>query len=680
MHNALPKELDFLNQYRVNRKALEHATWRISDFSAAVWECVFGTARLTIDFRKVIDDGRLLTDPKHLALLNDLKRFLCLQTHPLITGSAVLAPRAARFRIAIALHTLDYFLLRCERIGLAYNGFRLVTDSDVMEFIDVLTSNRAVKTSIYEPTRRMLSFLANVEVSEDDIAKTRASYPDLFKLDDGVNFILPRAQLLTARAWLLLNGCYSSDNPGNVTEFRYRVTRRRLLAIVIGSKVLDDLKFDGLELPGLDVAPSRWFAQELPAVPVNNLDEDERASIEHASRYVAVLKSMRMASQHGMALIPNFALAAVNDAGLLLKERTKERVRFTTLPFALANNLLGKSIQFFLEYGEHLVDYYLALARDRKDIHLLSVEVPSKLRALGVITWRSNAETAEEFFQQLRRGESLFNMLEVLLGAVAVMVNMLMARRASELEDLSSASIVLEQGAYFLAFDLRKANVLEHRQRLLRPLPTIAAEALTLLARMSRTLRELGYKTHDRLFAVPCSAWQISPPCFGTTQPDLRRCFDRFCDFYQTGQDDLGRRYYVRAHQQRRNFAMMFFWNGSFGGIEVLQYFLGQQKPSDTYRYVTEAVSGKVLRRVKADVAKDLLKANHPATEELAQLLCERYGLTLNDLYILPESDVLDYVEDLLASGEAQIEPEFFEGPTGEEYRILYRVAKLSES
>ena len=59
----------------------------------------------------------------------------------------------------------------------------------------------------------------------------------------------------------------------------------------------------------------------------------------------------------------------------------------------------------------------------------------------------------------------------------------------------------------------------------------------------------------------------------------------------------------------------------------------------------------------------------------MAQLICERYGLSLNDLHILPERDVVDYVDDLLATGAAIVEPEFIDGPKGEEYRVLYKIA-----
>ncbi|MFM0551900.1 hypothetical protein P0D69_13130 [Paraburkholderia sediminicola] len=553
MLNTLPKELSFINLFRLSEHTLEHASWRISDFIADVWECLFGTTRTTIDFRKVLDDGSLLTDSKNRELLDSIKKFLCLQTHPALTGSVVLAPATARMRIALAIATLDYFLLRSDEFQIAKHGFRFVTANDVMGLIAVIASHRSPTRSIYEPKSRILSYLSQVQVPASALAKLQKTTPDLFELAEDEELSLSRKQTLVARAWLKLHDCYVPSTSGT-TEYR-----------------------------------------------------------------------------------------------------------------------------FYLEYAEPIVDYYLTLARKGGDIHAMAAPIPSKLAALGVVKWRSNATTADEFFGQLRRNECLFNMLEVLYGAIAVMVNTLMARRVSELEDLRADSIVEEHGTYFLAFNLRKANVLEHRKRTLRPVPAIAAEALKLLARLSQSMRDLGYQNDGKLFAIPYSGWQRKPPHFGVCQPDFTRFFDRFCDYFQTVQDERGRRYYVRAHQLRRNFAMLFFWQGSFGGVEVLRYFLGHNKPQMIYRYVTEAVPGKILRRVMASVAKDLIKAEHPATDELAALICERYGISLNDLHILPERDVVDYVEDLITAGEAEVKPEFFRGPKGQEYRIVYRVMKHRE-
>ncbi|WP_440965164.1 site-specific integrase [Massilia sp. GER05] len=679
MPSALPKELGFISQFRLANQSIENAIWLDNGFDAEVWKCKFGSINTTIDFRKATKNGTLLTSPKNQHLLRSFKRFLCLQTHPLLTGSIIVSPKTARLRVGIALHVLDFFLLQDDKLDVATNGFSLVTEDDVMVFIDILTAHRSIKASIYEPTKRIVEFLSSVDVPPEEFSRIKKSSPDLFHLGSrNPDLVLPTDQILKARAWLKLNGFYTPGNHGGSAEFKYRLNRKALLKLIIGNRVLSDLKFDGIVLEGLDVSPTNRFTRELPAVPVSNIDEDERAASEFVTTYIAALKSMQLVRQHDIDLLPDHALAVLDDDELLQKERTKERSRFTTLPFEVANNALGKAIEFYLEYGEPLINYYLALAAAGGDVRELVIPIPIKLKELGITAWQLSANTSDEFFIQLKNGRSLYNMLEVLYGAIAILVNTLMARRVSELNDLTRESIVEDSGWYFLAFNLRKANVLEHRERALRPLPALGAEALKLLAKLSTSLSDLGYETNGYLFSFPFSAWHSNVSSFGTCQPDLRRCFDRFCDYYETATDDQGRRYYIRAHQLRRNFAMLFYWQGSFGGIEVLRYFLGHKKPSMTYRYVTESISGKVLRRVKATVAKEMIKAEHSATQDLAELICARYGVTLNELHILPERDVVDYIEDLIASGEAEVEPEFIDGPNGEEYRILYKVFNKS--
>jgi hypothetical protein len=677
---ALPLELSFIDKFRLNHHSLEHAAWRKNAFSDDIWKCEFGSVTRTIDFNKVLDDGTVLTDRKNQALLDSIKRFLCLQTHPALTGAVINNATTEASRVMLALHVLDYFLLRSEQFGMGEHGFALVTANDVITFLDTLTTNRRPKECVYEPLSHIAKHLQKVSVAAEDLNRLEGIAPYLFELEDGAEMLLSPQQTVIARAWLKLNDFYIPGTDAQVTEYRFRVSRERLLNTLIGDKALAPLRFMGLDLPGLDLAPSQTFSRELPAVPVNNLDDDDRASLEFASAYITVLKSMQVARQQGFPLLSEAALVGLESAALLLQERTKERARFTTLPFSLANQLLSNAIAFYFEYSEPLVTYYLDLARCGKDPKELAVQMPTELLQLGVMSWRSTASTATEFFTQMRAGTSLFNMLEVLWGSIAIIVGTLTARRVSELEDLTAASIVEDKGLFFIALDLRKANVRDHRQRVLRPMPGIAADVLKLLRRVSSTLQELGYKTGGKLFEVPYSAWHGNPPYFGTVLPDLNRCFDRFSDYHQTGLDDLGRRYYVRTHQLRRNFAMLFFWSGSFGGIEVLRYFLGHSKPSMTYRYITEAVSGKVLRRVKAGVAKDLVRRDDAAVTALSELLCERYGLTLNDLHILPERDVIDYIEDVMVSGEAEIEPEFFNGPKGEEYRFVYKVKRRESS
>lgn len=677
MPNTLPRELEFIHQFRMTNSSLDNPQWRTNDFDAEVWSCMFGTIARTIDFRKIIDDGSLLTDPKNRKLLNSIRRFLCLQTHPSATGSTTTSWTTQLMRVTLATHIIDHYLLESAYYQLSKHGFDLVTADDIMALIETISAHRSIKASIYNPVTRIAQFFSTIDLSTEDINKTKDEYPDLFEIDEGaIDLVIPVKQIAKARTWLKLHGCYHFPAAGH-TEFKYQVNRRKLLKHIIGNRTLASQKYDGLALEGLDIGPKERYHRELPGVAVNTADDDDRASEEFVSSYVSALKSMASARKFGVSLVSDQALASLENTKLIHDGRMKERSRFTTLPFEVANKVFSKAIEFFIEYGDELVEYYIALAKQGNDIRNLSVPIPKKLQKLGIKTWRDSAKTHQDFFSQLRAGNSLYNMLEVLFGAVAILVNTLMARRMSELLGLTSESIVEDDGLYFLAFDLRKANVGEHRERALRPLPAIGAEALKVLNKLSTSLRKLGYETSKGLFQFPVNAWHNNPPHYGTCasdSPDLNRFLDRFCDYFQVPTDELGRRYYVRTHQLRRNFAMLFFWQGSFGGIEVLRHFLGHKKPSMTYHYVTESIKGKTLMRVKATVAKELIKSDHVATESLAQLICQRYGLTMNDLHILPENDVVDYVEDLLRSGEAEIEPEFVNGPNGEEYRVIYQV------
>lgn len=673
MSETLPEELLFISKFRCSYGNLEYASWRDNSFEEHVWHCRFGEMRMAIDFRVVLDNGSLLTSAANRALLCDFKRFLCFQTHPALTGGRTMAPSTVRQRVALTLHVLDYFLLRAESFELSRRGLAFVTADDVMMLVDTLTSKQRIKEAIYEPEARIYQFLSTVQVPFEHLVEAAREHPELFvpSVKDK-DCAMPAQKLLRARTWLQRNGYYYAQR--NVTDFSYRVARTRLLETIIGHRVLSGLKFDGLVLNEFDVSPVQRFHREKNSVPVTNIDEDERASAEFVAAYISVLESMRVARINGIRLLTDDALAALDESRMLRRQRTKDKGRFTTLPFEVANKLLSQAFHFYLEYGVELVEYYLAMAKTGDDVRTLPFDVPPKLRELGIKAWRSSASTPEQFFIELRRGTNLLNMLEVLYGAILIIVNTLMARRKSELEKLTAKSIVQSSVGYFLAFDLGKANVGEHRRRALRPLPDIAAEALQLLGRMTAEVGKMGYQSSPYLFAAPYSAWHQNPPFYGTVEPDFERYFDRFCDYFEVSTDDKGRRYYVRTHLLRRNFAMLFFWYGSFGGIEVLRYFLGHTKPSHTYRYVTEALRGKAMRGIKATVAKDLIRADHAATQDLADFICWRYGVALDELFILPERDVIAYVEELLETGEVEIEPEFIDSPDGERYRIVYSV------
>lgn len=678
MLNPLPDELSFINEYRLDNINSNQAKWLINAFEDEVWRCRFGKSVISIDFRITLADGSLLTHPSNSQLLEAIKRYLCAQTHASVVGVAVLADKTGKGLLQRALHILDHFLLGGSFVSASRFEFRQLEKNDIHHFIATISASRSIKTNIYEPEQRIVDFVRTVKVTAKDMTLARTRVSSVF---DTESCELPKGveaeQVQIARVWLYVNEFYTPGAKNDI--FKYRLSASRLLEFLIGKRVLSNLKFDNIELDYLSFEPREPFVRELKAAPVMPGSDDERAGAEYVQSYLQTLSVMGIDITADCPLVSDDALTALDEKEVLKHGQLKPKGRFATLPFEVANRSLRRAIEFYLDYGEDLVNYYLTLAEKNWQDELLP-DVPLSLQKLGVKRFKNTEDLAESFFTELRSGTSLYQMLQVLLGAIVVLVDTLMARREAELRGLTHASIVKDGPYFFLAFNLGKANVGEIRERVLRPLPALGAEALGLLARLSERLKSLGYESSPGLFQRFKHGNKANFTPYGTTEGErqwLRLCLDRFCDYVQIPTDENGCRYYIRPHQLRRNFAMLFFWQGSFGGIEVLRYFLGHQKPSMTYRYVTETMKGAVLRRVKAKVAAELIKTDSSATESLAEFICERHGISLDDLHVLPEADVIAYIEDLLNSKEAEIEPEFVDGPNGEEYKILYKVCAV---
>ena len=142
--NALPRELDFITRsVDAGSGLFRSAEWLNSKFDDPVWSARIaqnGKRDTVIDFRVRLDDGLLLTHSRHQGLLESIKAYLCLSSHPLAAGGIQLAPGTVEHRVRTTIGIVDYFLLRAERFQLASHGFKLITPHDVMEFMAVLAA------------------------------------------------------------------------------------------------------------------------------------------------------------------------------------------------------------------------------------------------------------------------------------------------------------------------------------------------------------------------------------------------------------------------------------------------------------------------------------------------------------------------------------------------------------
>ena len=294
--------------------------------------------------------------------------------------------------------------------------------------------------------------------------------------------------------------------------------------------------------------------------------------------------------------------------------------------------------------------------------------VSQELRKDAPVRLGAKAEEIEaEFFRRLRDNHGLYELLQVLWGSLLIAAGALMARRQGELIELERGSFLDTSGTR-LVFAARKRNSRNFRERRARPVPKVIADLLLKLQRMQEELLSLGVINEKcGLFAFP----RVHSPgeLKVVSDKSCNELLDRFCDYFETERTEDNRRYYIRQHQLRRFFAMLFFWGNSYSGLETLRWFLGHSDPEHLYRYITESTPGEVLKDVKVDFAIEQLRARHPSADQLAYAIQERFGVNMIEL--VDSEELPGYVESLLLDSKLHIEPHFFNGHNGREYTIL---------
>jgi len=218
-----------------------------------------------------------------------------------------------------------------------------------------------------------------------------------------------------------------------------------------------------------------------------------------------------------------------------------------------------------------------------------------------------------------------------------------------------------------LIFFNRKSGIFGMREKEARPAPLIAVKLISILERLQNGLIDIGdLSKNTNLFSHPSHSGN---GLVRTGASQHNESLDFFCDYFEMPLNSEGERYYIRQHQLRRFFAMLFFWGRAFGGMDTLRWFLGHTDLKHLYHYITESIPGAMLRSIKATYATEQIVAHTAEAEKLSDLLACHFAT--RDFSVLDSDEMNDYIDDLIAEGKVQIEPEFFDTPQGIRYRIL---------
>jgi hypothetical protein len=347
---------------------------------------------------------------------------------------------------------------------------------------------------------------------------------------------------------------------------------------------------------------------------------------------------------------------------------------------------MRSSYKFIVDHGERIFDLIyqaLSIAKERRDGTAykdasLNKSIQENIieKQLDFKVWNIPwSSTSAQRFQLIRENASLFQAYLILIGSLTSIIGSLTARRQGELMDLPATGclhpninpnlIKNKDVLYHLAFDAGKTGNRYARKKLKVPIPLMVAKLIWQLQIFHKRCVTGGmippttplflYITHDslELIALDASTHNI--------------CLDAICDYSETPVITMANgvegRFYIRQHQLRRFFALVFFLSAGFKGLDALRAFLGHSDIQHLHNYITEVIPGSMLDSVKAQcICEDLTSgvSTIEGLEYVKTLLCETLGT--HDVVVKSHEEIVDDYRELIESGdkEADFDPSDF--------------------
>lgn len=697
-NRVIPEKLSFLETLRrPSSEGYRKAPWLLNDFSRPVWQVDFEyKTPKHLDWNVELYDGSVLTQPENDRLLTSFKHFVIIATsnhgyYDAHTNS--LKTQVRNFNIAFKF--IDHLLLNAESYALLTTGLAGLSDQHLMGMLTQFAQNSSSAESVYEWPGRLALFLLQLRstTSNSAISQLLASYPHLSVVTEqqieSSSIPIPVDEVPSIRASIIING-YASRWELGVQHSRVDIPKisHQILSTTIRAKEVRKPVYPILEINNYDLYRTEYEAMPVPTT------EGEKMTDSIFVAYRKVLYSMGTLHKFG-ADAPSFKnLKTIQN---FVVHDSKIGGTFRTAPSEVVLNSIKNAIEFHYKYGNDIVSLMRRLLEKCQienvtlnkitDEDLMAL-CPNSLKVLGLKKLGITAMNAgssygrssldrkgsrQTYYKNLRANVGFLELFGVYVGCVQIVTGAMTARRLGELTDLPAKGS-LDKTRQWLNFRLRKSSrgMMGRRKSIKRPIEPVAAEMIGNLEAYHQALLDTGFTDRDLpLFTSPTLSAKGNL-CSGTTV--YLRNLDLFCDYFETTLCD-GKRYYLRQHQLRRFFAMLFFHCAQDGDESTIRWMLGHVDLEHLWHYINENIDGTILAGAKAyHLAQQIFTKGEEGYTDLMDLIHETYG---TQTYVKGDASKLEErIEKLVNKGLIDAEPEFILQPGGTKIKIVTTVRR----
>jgi hypothetical protein len=263
---------------------------------------------------------------------------------------------------------------------------------------------------------------------------------------------------------------------------------------------------------------------------------------------------------------------------------------------------------------------------------------------------------------------SLIGLVNIHVAVAFVLTAVMSCSRRGEVLDLIDSDLENRDGRNFVKVLLRKTGVFSALRSIKKPVPPIVAQMLASIQRLRNRICDLlqpGAKAPESIFFT-VTRTGVVPLRDGTLSSRLEALSLRFCPHVQGGH------WLLAPHQLRRFFAMTFFHHGGDeNALPALSWFMGHDGIEKTWRYIKESLTGSEITEVEAALAVSAVLGDEASAnvERLRQVLRNHFGQ--DDLWLIDEDQVEDYLLLLRRRGEFTATPRQIRTADGRRHTVM---------
>ncbi|MBB1323281.1 hypothetical protein ACRN9C_17330 [Shewanella frigidimarina] len=736
--------------------------WLLNDFIAPQWHIEIkdnGTSyKRFIDWSAVtLSDGKKLTHSSHSPLLRAFKYWITATDNPRENAGKFKKGISVNIGILLIISLINSILIHSEASNLTEQHLSGLSSDFFMDLM-IKYGESGTLNGLYDYTNKVRKFLIEKVscVSDHEAKLFSKDYPYLSRslLPDESVLNFSDCDRVKVCCWLNKNGYYqstiNSTKLGLFTRKHLQGNPHVLHSLIYGGKIIPVANkgiatFDELQLVKID------GVKEFKAIPC--VEESEMMSEVSLRNILGALMLLNtVQGRYDVSQLPPQVLNDITLSRVSKHIKLRRKGRYATLPPQLVFNLIESCFEFCYEHQDSILNSMLLVltigrtkssaknsnnknyyGKNQKSRPKLSSSergawvisdamklVDMKLIKKGVK--RLSLPYNDGMFIKMRNNESLFSLYDVLMGSIQILTGAVMAKRIDELiklkdhgnlyPNINPFSDIGENTDYDLISYLKKSgNGGKHgmNAKIRRPIPRSVAKIIWKLERFNQAISKAALnKSELSLFNnVNTQEFIVNK----ITKLSYYKHVDVACDYFETPivtlENSEQRRYYIRQHQLRRFFAMVFFWSKSFDGLDTLRWMLGHTDMQHLYNYITESETGAVLNGVKASYIIDAIQKNKlDNIQQLADVIAEHYGVHSANISLSAITDAaIDYEDsncyktephieqiklqenmefqilELLDDGVISLEPEFFtiehDGHKINDFSLTLRVKKL---